>query len=82
MEDDAQLQDWLNRLEANLQTSALPIDIDGILDMAREIAHTVARPAVPLTAYLVGVAAGRAMAEGTDVRLATAAAIEAALGTV
>jgi Domain of unknown function (DUF6457) len=29
-----------------------------ILDMARDVAHEVARPAAPLTAYLVGLAAG------------------------
>lgn len=82
MDDDAQLQDWLTRLEANLQTSALPVDVDAILGMAREIAHTVARPAVPLTAYLVGVSAGLAMAGGADPREATATAIEAAINTV
>jgi len=30
-----------------------------VLDMARDVAHDVARPAAPLTAYLVGLAAGR-----------------------
>jgi len=30
-----------------------------ILDLARDAAHGVARPAAPLTAYLVGVAVGR-----------------------
>lgn len=29
-----------------------------VLDMARDVAHGVARPAAPLTAYLVGLAAG------------------------
>lgn len=31
-----------------------------VLDMARDVAHGVARPAAPLTAYLLGLAAGRA----------------------
>jgi hypothetical protein len=31
-----------------------------VLDLARDVAHGVARPAAPLTAYLLGVAAGRA----------------------
>ncbi len=30
-----------------------------VLDMARDVAHDVARPAAPLTAYLLGLAAGR-----------------------
>lgn len=30
-----------------------------VLDLARDVAHGVARPAAPLTAYLLGVAAGR-----------------------
>ena len=30
-----------------------------VLDMSRDVAHQVARPAAPLTAYLLGLAAGR-----------------------
>lgn len=30
-----------------------------VLDMSRDVAHAVARPAAPLTAYLLGLAAGR-----------------------
>lgn len=31
-----------------------------VLDLARDVAHGVARPAAPLTAYLLGLAVGRA----------------------
>ena len=31
-----------------------------MLDVARDVAHGVARPAAPLTAYLLGLAVGRA----------------------
>lgn len=31
-----------------------------VLDLARDVAHGVARPAAPVTAFLLGVAAGRA----------------------
>ncbi len=31
-----------------------------VLDLARDVAHDVARPAAPLTTFLVGLAAGRA----------------------
>ena len=30
-----------------------------VLDLSRDVAHDVARPAAPLTAYLLGLAAGR-----------------------
>lgn len=30
-----------------------------VLDISRDVAHDVARPAAPLTAYLIGLAAGR-----------------------
>jgi hypothetical protein len=30
-----------------------------VLDLAREVAHGVLRPAAPVTAYLLGVAVGR-----------------------
>lgn len=38
------------------------VDADLVLDLAREVAHGVARPAAPLTAYLLGLAVAR----GTD----------------
>lgn len=39
-------------------------DAKAILDLARDVAHAVDRPAAPLTAYLVGVAVG----QGRDAR--------------
>lgn len=36
----------------------LEVDIDAILDLARDAAHQVERPAAPLTTFLVGYAAG------------------------
>jgi hypothetical protein len=44
----------------------LGLSVDGdrmtrlVLDLARDVAHTVDRPAAPVTAYLLGLAAGRA----------------------
>lgn len=35
-----------------------PVDRRLVLDLAREVAHGVARPAAPLTAYLLGLAVG------------------------
>jgi uncharacterized caspase-like protein len=34
-------------------------DRDVVLDLARDVAHGVARPAAPVTAYLLGIAVGR-----------------------
>lgn len=35
------------------------IDTQTVLDVARDVAHGVERPAAPLTTYLLGVAVGR-----------------------
>ena len=33
--------------------------VDTVLDLTSDVAHTVSRPAAPVTAFLVGLAAGR-----------------------
>lgn len=50
-------------------------DVDRVLDLARDAAHSVARPAAPLTTYLLGVAVGR----GADPAEAAAALSRLAL---
>ena len=52
------LQHWLLEAAAVL---AVPGEVHNalLLDLAREVAHGVARPAAPLTTYLLGVAVGR-----------------------
>jgi hypothetical protein len=44
------------RLELGLDTA---VDMNVILDLARAAAHNVARPAAPVTTFLLGVAAAR-----------------------
>jgi Domain of unknown function (DUF6457) len=52
------LDDWTEALCAELGLD--PADArKTILDLARVVAHTVDRPAAPLTSYFVGVAVGR-----------------------
>jgi hypothetical protein len=34
--------------------------VDAVLDLTSDVAHGVSRPAAPVTAFLIGVAAGRA----------------------
>ena len=60
------LEDWIAAVRAELGVD--PVDTTLVLDLARDVAHGVARPAAPLTAYLLGLAVGR----GADPRQAAA----------
>ena len=42
--------------------------VDTVLKLASDVAHNVSRPAAPVTAFLVGVAAGRADDPGVAAR--------------
>ncbi|ORA26942.1 DUF6457 domain-containing protein [Mycobacterium aquaticum] len=53
------LEQWLVAAKAELGID-IEVDVDELLDMTKEVAHNVARPAAPLTAFLVGYAAARA----------------------
>lgn len=54
------LEDWTRAVVRELGLDEAVLDRDLVLDLARDVAHGVARPAAPLTTYLVGLAAGRA----------------------
>jgi hypothetical protein len=53
------LEDWTAAVVAELGLDPADVDQALVLDLARDVAHAVARPAAPLTAFLVGLAAGR-----------------------
>jgi len=53
------LEDWLATACLELNLDRAELDRDLVLDLARDVAHNVARPGAPLTAYLLGVAVGR-----------------------
>ncbi|GAA3202899.1 DUF6457 domain-containing protein [Actinocorallia longicatena] len=53
------MDEWIATACAELGLDPADVDRNLILDMARDVAHGVARPAAPLTAYLLGVAVGR-----------------------
>lgn len=53
------LDDWIEAACAELGIGVADVDRALILDLARDVAHGVARPAAPLTAYLLGLAVGR-----------------------
>jgi Domain of unknown function (DUF6457) len=49
--------DWVAELQRELGID-LSLDVMDLLELARVAAHEVARPAAPLTTFLVGYAAG------------------------
>ena len=51
------LDDWNDAVREALDLD--PFDANIVLDVARDVAHGVMRPAAPLSAYLLGVAVGR-----------------------
>ncbi len=78
--DDDRLERWLVELCAEL---GVPLEVAGhrqlLLDVARDAAHQVVRPAAPLTTFLVGYAAG--LAAGRNETPETAVARAAAVAT-
>lgn len=62
--DDEQvrlIQAWVSALAAELNVPA-PVDSAVILDVAKDAAHSIARPAAPITTFLQGYA----VAQGAD----------------
>lgn len=57
------LDEWLVAAAEELGLEPDEISIAVILDVAKHVAHGVARPAAPLSTFLMGVALGRAMSE-------------------
>jgi hypothetical protein len=53
------LDDWTDALCAELGLDPEDASQKTVLNLARVVAHTVDRPAAPLTAYFLGVAVGR-----------------------
>lgn len=51
--------DWLESVCAELSLDPAELDQKTVLNLTRVVAHTVDRPAAPLTAYLLGIAVGR-----------------------
>ncbi|MFE6063580.1 NTP transferase domain-containing protein [Streptomyces sp. NPDC056431] len=72
------LDEWITAVKDELGIE-LDVDTGVLLDLARDAAHGVARPAAPLTTFLVGYAAARAGSEGGPEAVAEAARKAAAL---
>lgn len=72
-EHQISLQDWVDSLSDSLGAD-FTVDEESmhiILDLARDAAHEVLRPAAPLTTFLVGVAVGRGASLGAVAAHAT-----------
>ncbi|MFI6297441.1 NTP transferase domain-containing protein [Nonomuraea sp. NPDC050790] len=68
------LTEWTALVCKELGIDPARVDRDLILDLTKEVAHGVARPAAPLTAYLLGLAQGAGTApEDAVARLTTLA---------
>ncbi|MGW4642117.1 DUF6457 domain-containing protein [Sphaerisporangium sp. NPDC004334] len=52
------LAEWTALVCKELGIDPEKVDRDAVLDLTRDVAHGVARPAAPLTAYLLGLAEG------------------------
>jgi hypothetical protein len=52
------LEEWTALVCRELGIDPARVDRNAVLDLTRDVAHGVARPAAPLTAYLVGLAQG------------------------
>jgi len=55
------LDDWTAAACAELGIDLATVDLRQILDLARDAAHQVDRPAAPVTAFLLGLAVGGGM---------------------
>ncbi|AZK95252.1 MULTISPECIES: DUF6457 domain-containing protein [Streptomyces] len=73
-EHGAVLEEWITAVKDDLGIE-LDVDTNLLLDLARDAAHGVARPAAPLTTFLVGYAAASAGDGGPE---AVAAAVRKA----
>lgn len=78
----ARLDHWQMRLRAELDVAEAPCDVGRILKLAEIISKQVARPAVPVSSYIVGMVIGAAVARGEDVDAAVERAFGAAMNPV
>ena len=62
---DRLLAKWADTLVNELAIQGLTVDVEAVLSLAGVAAHSVVRPAAPLTTFLVGYAAGVAAASGS-----------------
>lgn len=73
---DETLEEWCRSLLQAYELEDVQIDVNAILSLAGVAAHSVVRPAAPLTTFIAGFAAGLASGSG---QAADTAAMSAAM---
>lgn len=63
-QEDETLRQWCARVAEATGVPELEVDLKTVLGLAGRAAHSVMRPAAPLTTFIVGYAAGVAAASG------------------
>lgn len=58
------LEEWCRTLLQAFELEDTQVDIDAVLSLAGVAAHSVVRPAAPLTTFVAGLAAGLAAGSG------------------
>ena len=53
----SEIERWTELVAGELGITS-PVDVTAILDLTKEVAHGVIRPAAPVAAYLLGMIAG------------------------
>ena len=53
----ADLPEWIDQITTALGVERELVDIDRLLQVSADVAHQVARPAVPVTMFVAGLAA-------------------------
>ncbi|KQT01938.1 DUF6457 domain-containing protein [Cellulomonas sp. Leaf395] len=53
----ADLPEWIDQITAALGVERELVDIERLLQVSADVAHQVARPAVPVTMFVAGLAA-------------------------
>lgn len=76
----ARLEPWLAALAEALELDSGEVPIRTVLDAARDIAHGVARPAAPLSTFLIGLAAAKRGGDEAAINEACRVAAELAQG--
>lgn len=74
------LDEWANALRERFELSADDVPISLILDLAKDVANGVARPAAPFSAFVAGLVAGRKGGSVDHVQEAVAAVVALAEG--
>jgi hypothetical protein len=74
------LDAWAAALRERFGLADADVPVSAVLDLTRDVANDVARPAAPLGAFVAGLVAGRAGTDPAHVREALDAVAELAAG--